>query len=109
CMKEDTAEKWENILQLYNELLLVNYSPAVALNRTFALYKANGWQPALAEALKLKLENNHFYYVLLGELYRNNDIRKAISSFETAYSLAGTQAEKKGIREKINRLAEMLH
>jgi len=41
CIKADTREKWEDILQLYNELLLVNYSPAVALNRIFALYKLN--------------------------------------------------------------------
>ncbi len=44
CIKEDYRGKWEDILQLYNQLLLINYSPSVALNRTFALYKANGWQ-----------------------------------------------------------------
>jgi RNA polymerase sigma-70 factor (ECF subfamily) len=64
CIKEDTQDKWENILQLYNQLLMINYSPAVALNRTYALYKANGKQEALQEALKLKLDNNHFYFVL---------------------------------------------
>ena len=40
CVKEDSKEKWEEILQLYDQLLLVNYSPSVALNRTFAFYKA---------------------------------------------------------------------
>lgn len=33
-MKEDTKEKWENILQLYNRLLQIEYSPVAALNRT---------------------------------------------------------------------------
>jgi RNA polymerase sigma factor (sigma-70 family) len=60
CIKDDSAEKWEDILQLYNQLSLINYSPGVALNRTYALYKANGWLVALAEAEKLKLDNNHF-------------------------------------------------
>ena len=35
--KEDTKEKWENILQLYNRLLQIEYSPIAALNRTYAL------------------------------------------------------------------------
>jgi RNA polymerase sigma-70 factor (ECF subfamily) len=64
CIKEDTPEKWEEILQLYNQLLMINYSPGVALNRTFALYKANGREQALIELEKLKLEGNHFYNVL---------------------------------------------
>ena len=54
CTKEDTKEKWEDILQLYNQLLIINYSPSVALNRTFALYKANGRKAALLEAKKMK-------------------------------------------------------
>src|SRR5581483_5713118 len=77
CIKEDTKEKWENILRLYNQLLLVNYSPSVALNRTYALYKANGREEALVEAEKLRLDNNHFYFILLGELYKGLDNEKA--------------------------------
>jgi RNA polymerase sigma factor (sigma-70 family) len=103
CRKEDTKEKWEDILQLYNQLLLVNYSPSVALHRTYALYKANGQQEALAEAVKLRLENNHFYFILLGELYTNIDNEKARSNFQTAYSLAKTQTERQGIQAKIDR------
>jgi RNA polymerase sigma factor (sigma-70 family) len=64
CIKEDTPGKWEEILQLYNQLLSVNYSPSVALNRTFALYKANSRDQALIELEKLKLEGNYFYNVL---------------------------------------------
>ena len=39
-VKEDTKEKWENILQLYNQLLQLQYSSIAALNRTYALSKA---------------------------------------------------------------------
>lgn len=106
CIKEDTTEKWENILSLYNQLLLVNYSPSVALNRTFALYKANGRAEALVEAEKLQLDNNHFYYILLGELYKGHDNEKARLHFKKASSLAKTQTEKQDIQEKIDRLAE---
>jgi RNA polymerase sigma factor (sigma-70 family) len=103
-LKEDTHEKWESILQLYNQLLLINYSPVIALNRTYALYKANGRQAALIEAEKLKLVHNHFYYLLLGELYKAVDPAKAKSNYENAKALAKTQTEKQGIQEKIDQL-----
>jgi predicted RNA polymerase sigma factor len=105
CIKEDSREKWEDILSLYNQLLMVNYSPSVALNRTFALYKANGREEALVEAEKLQLENNHFYYILLGELYKGFDNEKARLHFQQAYSLARTQTEKQDIKEKISGLS----
>ena len=105
CKKEDTTEKWKEILQLYNQLLMINYSPGVALNRTFALYKANGKKAALQEAEKLKLENNHFYFLLLGELYKGIDNTKAKANFQIALSLAKTQTEKQGILERVNQLS----
>lgn len=108
CSKEDTAEKWEEILQLYNQLLIISYSPAAALNRTFALYKANGAELALKEAEKLKLEDNHFYFVLLGELYKNRDKSKAMNCFERALALAKTLTEQQLIRQKIMELSKMI-
>ncbi len=104
CVKEDSPEKWEEILQLYNQLLLVNYSPMVALHRTFALYKANGREAALAEAEKLQLDNNHFYHLLLGEFYKSIDNKKAALHLEKAWTLAKTHMEKQIIRDKINQL-----
>ncbi|TGJ99501.1 sigma-70 family RNA polymerase sigma factor [Leptospira semungkisensis] len=101
CRKEDSPEKWADILDLYNRLLLVNYSPSVALNRLFALYKAKGKEAALLEAEELRLENNHFYYLLLGELYKDLDEAKARANLEIAYSLAKTQTERQGIQEKL--------
>lgn len=101
CIKEDSKEKWEDILQLYDKLLLVNYSPSVALHRAFALYHAKGPEAALAEAEQLKLENNHFYFLLLGELYKNTDRRKARLHFQKAHDLAKTATEKQVIQEKI--------
>jgi RNA polymerase sigma-70 factor (ECF subfamily) len=105
CIKDDTHEKWSSILRLYDELLLINYSPGVALNRAFALYKVKGAQAALEDAEKLQLLNNHFYFVLLGELYRHVDPVKARQHFQKAYELAKTQTEKQGILEKITELS----
>ena len=76
----------------------------MALNRTYALYKANGAHIALLEAEKLKLEHIHFYYLLLGELYKTIDQSKAKNNYKKAYALAKTQTEKNGILEKLNEL-----
>jgi len=102
--KSDTKEKWENILQLYNRLLQIEYSPIAALNRTFALSKANGKQEAITEAEKLNLTNNHFYFVLLGELYTGIDNLKAKQNFEEALLLARTLTDQQTIQKKIAEL-----
>lgn len=99
--KEDTTEKWENILQLYNQLLQIEYSPIAALNRTFALAKANGKGKAIIEAEKLQLTDNHFYYSLLGYLYTDVDNEKALKHFKTALSLANSGADKAVITKNI--------
>ena len=103
-IKTDTREKWENILQLFNHLLQVAYSPIAALNRTYALSKAHSKQEAITEAEKLNLSNNRFYYTLLGELYTTIDHQKALTCFEKALTLAKTEKEKKLIQTKISRL-----
>lgn len=100
-IKEDTAEKWESILHLYNLLLQVEYSPVAALNRTFALSKARGKEPAIREAEKLKLTNNQYYFTLLGELNKDLDNAKARRYFEKALSLAKTKYDKQTLRKKI--------
>jgi RNA polymerase sigma-70 factor (ECF subfamily) len=102
--KDDTKEKWENILQLYNRLLQIAYSPIAALNRTFALSKANGKQEAIIEAEKLQLTGNHFYFTLLGELYTGLDNTKARQHFEQALTLAKTVTDKLTIEKKIKKL-----
>lgn len=104
-IKTDTKEKWENILQLYNKLLQIEYSPIAALNRTYALSKANGKQEAIIEAEKLNLVTNHFYFTLLGELYTDINVDKAKENFQRAFSLAKTQADKQTIQNKIGQLA----
>lgn len=100
----DTKEKWENILQLYNRLLQIEYSPIAALNRTYALSKANGRPEAIAVAEKLNLTDNHFYFALLGELYTGIDNTKAKQIFQMALALTRTIPEKQAIQKKIDSL-----
>ena len=102
--KADTAEKWESILQLYNNLLILEYSPIAALNRTFALAKTHGKEEAIIEAEKLNLTGNHFYYSLLANLYTDLDNRKALQHYETALTLANSVGDKKSLTKAINKL-----
>jgi len=103
-IKSDSNEKWENILQLYNKLLVIEYSPIAALNRTYALAKVKGKEAAIEEAEKLNLTTNHFYFTLLGELYTGLDNKKANQNFQKAFSLAKTETDKQTIRKRINEL-----
>ena len=102
--KPDTDEKWDNILQLYNRLLQLEYSPLAALNRTYALSKVKGKRIAIDEAEKLGLTANQFYFTLLGELYAGLDHAKASENLQKALSLAKTQTDKQIIQKKIDKL-----
>jgi RNA polymerase sigma factor (sigma-70 family) len=101
-IKEDTSEKWENILQLFNQLLQLAYSPVAALNRTYALSKVNGKQAAIAEAEKLNLTGTHFYFMLLGELYKEVDSAKSKMNYQQALALAKTQEDKRTIQKQLD-------
>jgi RNA polymerase sigma-70 factor (ECF subfamily) len=103
-IKSDTKEKWDNILQLYNKLLVLEYSSIAALNRTYALSKIKGKEAAIEEAEKLNLTTNHYYFTLLGELYRGIDSNKAKENFQKAFTLAKTETDKQTIRRRLNEL-----
>jgi RNA polymerase sigma-70 factor (ECF subfamily) len=103
-IKTDTKEKWESILHLHNQLLSIHYSPVAALNRTYALSKVKGKAAAIVEAEKLQLTGNHFYFVLLGELYKDIDNAKARLHFEKAITLAKTNTDRQTIQKKMDGL-----
>ncbi|MBO9702996.1 MAG: sigma-70 family RNA polymerase sigma factor [Sporocytophaga sp.] len=98
--------KWEHILRLYNQLILIEYSPVTALNRTFAFAKVYGNEIGIKEAEKLNLESNSHYYSLLGYLYSDIDDNKAIRHYEQAIALSKSKTEMQTITKEIQRLVE---
>lgn len=104
--KQNTDEKWENILQLYNQLLQIEYSPIAALNRTFAFSKVRGKSAAISEAAKLNLTENPFYYSLLGHLYSDIDDVKAIENYEKALQLSSSDSVSSTLKKYIDQLTE---
>jgi RNA polymerase sigma factor (sigma-70 family) len=103
-IKADTTEKWESILQFYNTLLIMEYSPVAALNRTYALSKTTNKQIAIIEAEKLNLYGNYLYHCLLGYLYTGFDSEIALTHFETALGLTRSGHDKEKIKQYIRQL-----
>jgi len=102
--KIENSNKWENILQLYNQLLQIEYSPITALNRTFAVSKVYGNEKAIIEAEKLQLTRNHLYFSLLGHLYTNFDNNIAVQYFQKSIETAITEKDKLLVQNKIDKL-----
>lgn len=100
----DAGNKWNHILQLYNQLILIEYSPMTALNRTFAFAKVYGHTRGIKEAEKLGLHNNSHYHSLLGYLYASTDAGKAAAHYREAIHLTKSAAEKKTLMREIERL-----
>lgn len=96
--------KWMHILQLYNQLILIEYSPITALNRIFAFAKVYGHDRAIFEAEKLKLTESNYYHALLGYLYACTDFDKAIFHYEQAVGLTKSRTEKQTLTKEIERL-----
>ncbi|MFI5153814.1 MAG: RNA polymerase sigma factor [Chitinophagales bacterium] len=103
--KSDTREKWENMLDLYDQLLSMVDSPFAALNRAFAVSKLDGKASGIKEAEKLNMKENQFYFALLGELYNGIDNEKSKENFRKAQSLARTQTDKNAIERKLMNIA----
>lgn len=102
--KQDSLSKWEAILQLYNQLLQISYNPIAALNRTYAYAKVHGYSIAIAEAEKLQLQNNPYYFTLLGELYSISDSGKAKEYYYKALKAAKSLNDQKLILRKLDNL-----
>ena len=99
-------EKWQHILQLYNQLILIEYSPITALNRTFAFAKVYGYKKAISEAEKLNLTESNYYHELLGYLYANTDIDTAIIHYTKAINLTKSPIEQHTLYKEIDRLEQ---
>ncbi len=96
--------QWRHILQLYNQLILIEYSPIAALNRAFALGMVYGHEKAILETEKLKLTDNDQYHKLLGYLYETIDTGKAIDHYRLALQLTRANPAKQVLERKIKQL-----
>lgn len=99
--QEDNREKWESILHLYNLLMQLYPSQVADLNRVYAIYKVHGSEMAIESAEKLQLIKSPYYFMLLAELYWEQDNLHARISLNKALELAKTDADRNFIRKRL--------
>jgi RNA polymerase sigma-70 factor (ECF subfamily) len=104
CQKEESREKWKNILHYYDLLLQLHYSSAAALNRLVALSKVEGKEVAIEEANNSSLPQNLYYHILMGDLWTGVDNAKAKQFLEEAGKQARTPGDVQGIRSKLEKI-----
>ena len=87
---------WSQVLALYDQLLRLDPSPIVALNRAIAVAELDGPEVALAavDRLEDKLAGYHAYHATRAELLRRlGRSQKARAAYDNAIGLAGNTAE----------------
>jgi predicted RNA polymerase sigma factor len=102
---QEEEGKWHHILMHYNKLLTIEYSPVIAMNRSFALAKVYSPKKAIEAASKLELPDNAHYFCLMAELHRMNaDTDQEIQNLNKALKLAKKENERLLIRRKLERV-----
>jgi RNA polymerase sigma-70 factor (ECF subfamily) len=85
---------WSQVIALYDQLVRLDLSPIVRLNRAIAVAELDGLEVALAEVDGLPLEGYHAFHAtradLLRRLGRSEESRAA---YDRAIRLAGNTAE----------------
>ena len=87
---------WSQVLALYDQLVRLDPSPIIALNRAIAVAELDGPQVALASIDRLKdtLAGYHAYHATRADLLRRlGHSQQARAAYNTAIDLAGNTAE----------------
>jgi RNA polymerase sigma-70 factor (ECF subfamily) len=87
---------WSQVLALYDQLITIDPSPVVALNRAIALAELDGPGPALTivDHLERSLARYHAYHATRADLLRRlGRIGEARAAYDNAIALAGNVAE----------------
>jgi RNA polymerase sigma-70 factor, ECF subfamily len=100
------ATDWWQILQLYNQLMVIAPSPVMALNRAVAVAEVEGPDAALSVVEGLDLDRYHLFHAIRADLLRRlgrND--EAAVAYEAA--IAGTEnvVERHFLRRKREAIA----
>ena len=101
---EDT--NWENIVALYDQLMVIRPSPVVALNRAIAVAQYAGPERGLEEIHSIqnkdRLARYPFYAATLGELeHRRENYEIAHAHFQAALALARNPMERRFLEQRL--------
>jgi RNA polymerase sigma-70 factor (ECF subfamily) len=102
------ATDWSQIVALYDQLVRLDPSPIVALNRAIAVAEIDGPDVALAEVERLegKLAGYHAYHATRADLLRRlGRSRDARGAYDKAIELAGNTAQTSYLTRRRDQLA----
>jgi RNA polymerase sigma-70 factor, ECF subfamily len=86
---------WSQILQLYDQQLVLAPSPVAALNRAVAVAEVDGPQAALAALDDLRLDNYYLFHAIRADLLRRLERdADAVLAYDAAIALAANNAER---------------
>ncbi|KIF71743.1 RNA polymerase subunit sigma-24 [Streptomyces sp. AcH 505] len=90
---------WEQILRLYDQLLVLSPSPVVALNRAVAVAEVEGPRTALALVDALDLDGYHAFHAVRADLLRRlGRIPEAAAAYDAARAHTRNAAERDFLR-----------
>ncbi|MCI0446562.1 sigma-70 family RNA polymerase sigma factor [bacterium] len=110
CSAADYASTdWKQILSLYDQLVCLDDSPIVALNRAVAVAEIHGPQAGIqaVEAIPnaAKLNSYYLYYAILGEFeLKLNNFGIAANHLRKAHRLTNVKSERMLLDQKIKDL-----
>ncbi len=101
------STSWDQILTLYDQLVVFDHSPVVQLNRAVALAEVEGAEPALATIAALPLEGYYPYHAVRAELLRRlGRIEESAAAYTAAVTLTDNDAERRFLERARSSLAE---
>ncbi|MEX2237528.1 MAG: RNA polymerase sigma factor [Dehalococcoidia bacterium] len=95
---------WRQIVALYGELLKVQPSPVIELNRAVAVAMADGVEAgrALLAPLAATLDGYYLYHAVRADLARRaGDLCEAAESYHRALAMTSNAAERRFLRRRI--------
>jgi RNA polymerase sigma-70 factor (ECF subfamily) len=99
------ATDWGQILQLYDQLLVLSPSPVVALNRAVAVAEVDGPQVALALVDALDLGGFHLFHAVRADLLRRlGREAEATEAYRTAADRTENESEREFLHRKLRAL-----
>lgn len=99
---------WAQVVALYDQLVRIDASPVVAMNRAIAVAEIEGLETGLEEIDRLqeKLNGYHAYYAARADLLRRmGRTEESRAAYDRAIELAGNSAEVAYLTRKRDELA----
>jgi len=105
AVHSDAPTDWNQVLRLYDQLVQLDPSPIVALNRAVAVAEVNGPAEALDLVDALQLDGYHLFHSIRANLLRRlGRGSEAAAAYDAAIALAENAAEREFLQREAQRV-----